>query len=241
MASAPPQETVDVGRVLGRGLTALRDNFLPFLAVSLWLAGLPAFAVQYWTRSDWAALGNLLIWFIANVLLQGVLVRSTVLHLSGRDADVGASALLAVRLLPLLLVLSVLLSLMIGIGLVLLIVPGLMIYCATIVAVPALIEERSGIFGSIGRSRALTRDSRWQIFGLAVLLWIFGTVVQNLAARIADLAATAPADPLAAGVAIGIGTSLSTMIGAVVVAALYVELREVREGASTSELADVFA
>jgi len=241
MASAPPQEKMDLGRVFSRGFAALGANFLPFLAVSLGLAGLPAFIVQYWARSDWAVIGNLLIGFVATTLLEGVLVRSTVLHLSGRDADIGASALLALRLLPLLFLQSLLLAMITGIGLLLVVVPGVMIYCATIVAVPALIEERSGVIASIGRSTALTGGSRWQIFLICVLLWIFEMVVQGLAAQFADLVETGPADPLAAGIAIGIGTSLSTLIFAVVTAALYVELREVREGASVNALADIFA
>jgi hypothetical protein len=260
MASEPPEEKVDVGRVLGRGFAALRDNFLPFLAVSLLLAGLPAAALQYWAQSNfdvadpgfvltggyWAVLGaTLLANIVSAVLLQGVLTRSTILHLGGRDADIGASALLALRLLPALIAVSLLLGLMIAVGAVLLVFPGLMIYCATLVAVPALIEERPGILGSISRSRDLTRGSRWRIFLIALLFWFFSAALQSIVALISGVSmvdASQPAvDPLRAGIAAGISASLSTMIVATVTAALYVELREVREGATTNELADVFA
>lgn len=260
MASEPPQENVDVGRVLGRGFSALRDNFVAFLAISLLLAGLPAGALQYWAEGNfdiadpgfvltggyWAVLGATVIAnIVSTVLLQGVLTRSTVLHLGGRDVDVGASAELALRLLPALIALSLLLGLMIGVGLLLLVFPGLMIYCATLVAVPALIEERPGILASIGRSRDLTRGSRWRIFLIAILFWFFSAAIQSIVALIGGVSlfdASQPAvDPLRAGIAAGASASLSTMIVAVVTAALYVELREVREGATTNELADVFA
>jgi hypothetical protein len=261
MATTAPQAKADVGRVLGRGFSALKANFLPFLAVSLLLAGLPSFLTQYWMMrsfdlSDPAFLtspvywggvaAGLLVYLLAITLLGGVVTRSTILELSERDPDLGGSVLLALRLLPALIGLSLVLALLFLAGLLLLIVPAFMVYCATIVAVPALIEERRGVFGSIGRSRALTRGSRWRIFLLLVLFWVFASVIQNVASVLGgatafDMSRTAMPDPLRASLVIAIGTSISTMIVAVVTAALYVELREVKEGASASELADVFA
>ena len=251
MASASPEANVDVGRVISRGFATLSANFLPFLLISLVLAGLPSFALQYWRwitpadpRLDWTwALGALLLSLVASTLLTGALVRSTILHVGGRDPAPGASALLALRLLPALIGLSVLLAVAIGIGLVLLIVPGVMIYCATSVAVPALMEENCGVFGSIERSRELTRGSRWPIFAIVVLLWIIGAVIAGVAGQIAMLGADETTGPVSAVAAIAeaMSGSLSTMIIAVVTAALYVELREVKEGASIHALADVFA
>jgi len=259
MASGPPQDNMEVGRVLSRGFAALRDNFLPFLAASLLLAGLPAFALQYWAESSfaredpafiltggyWAVLGATIIAsIVSTTLLQGVLTRSTILHLGGRDADVGASAVLALGLLPALIALSLLLGLMVVAGTMLLVFPGLMIYCATLVAVPALIEERPGILGSISRSRDLTRGSRWRIFLIAILFWFFGAALQSIVALVSGISLgdpMQPVEPLRAGIAAGASSSLSTMIVAAVTAALYVELREVKEGATTHELADVFA
>jgi len=251
MATAAPEAKVDIGRVLSRGFATLGANFLPFLALSLVLAGLPAFALDYWRwgtsadpRLDWTwPVGVLLASLVADTLLTGVLVRSTILHLGGRDSASGASALLALRLLPALVGLSLLLAIAVGIGLVFLIVPGVMIYCATSVAVPVLMEERCGVFGSIERSRALTRGSRWPIFALVVLLWIIGAVIQGVCVRFSMLGADEAAgpDPAVAGIADALSAGLSTMIVAVVLAALYVELREVKEGASVNALADVFA
>jgi hypothetical protein len=261
MASTAPEAKADVGRVLSRGFAALKTNFLPFLAASLPLAGLPSFFAQYWMMrsfdlSDpaflaspfyWGGIGaSLLAGLLSITLLGGILTRSTILELSRRDSDLGGSALLALRLLPALIGLSLVLALLFVGGFLLLIVPGFMIYCATIVAVPALIQERCGVFGSIERSRALTRGSRWRIFLLLVLFWVFSTVIQNVAAVLGgaaafDMSRQVIPDPFRASLVVAIGTSMSTMIVAVVTAALYVELREVKEGASANELADVFA
>ena len=175
MASAPPQANVDLGRVIGRGFTALRANFLGFFAVALVLAGIPAFLTQYLTLSGvqtmdpafmlsmgfWGpVIGGVFASILAGALLQGVLVRSTILHLSGREVDLGASLLFGLRLLFPIIGLAICVGVLVGLGLLLLIVPGVMIYCALIVAVPVLVEERPGVFGSISRSRELTRGSR---------------------------------------------------------------------------------
>lgn len=252
MASAPRDAKVDVGGVLGRGFGALGANFLPFLAISLVLVGVPGFATRFWGSRNvdlvnpgfaWVG-GSLLVSFVTSALLQGMLVRSTILHLGRRDPAPGASALLALRLLPALIGLSLLLALVIGIGFVLLIVPGVMVYCATAVAVPALIEERRGVYESIERSRALTRGTRWQVFGLVAICWIFAAVIQGLVglvrSALSGVAEPAIPDPAIAGIAEAVSASLSTMIIAVITAALYVELREVKEGATVNELANVF-
>ena len=66
------------------------------------------------------------------------------------------------------------------VGAVLLIVPGVMFYIAMSVAVPALIEERAGVFGSMRRSYRLTRGSWLQIFVLLILYLIFRPCVSTV-------------------------------------------------------------
>ena len=264
MASTPPpQAKADAGRVIGRAFEALKANFLPFFGVALLLAGLPGFLIQYLAFSgfetmdpsfilSWSywgpLLGTLLAMMLASALLQGVLVRSTILHLSGRDADIGASLLFGLRLLLPIVGVTICVGILVSLGLILLIVPGVMIYCALIVSIPALVEERRGVFGSMGRSRELTRGSRGQVFLLLVLFWIFSAVVSAVLGAVTGATmGISPTgqpimpDPILAGAANAIASSLTTMIVAVVLAALYVELREVKEGATPSDLADVFA
>jgi hypothetical protein len=265
MASAPPaQAKVDVGRVLGRGFEALKANFPGFFAVALLLAGLPAFLIQYLTLSGvrtmdpafmlspafWGGvIGGVCAAVLAGALLQGVLVRSTILYLSGRDADLGASILFGLRLLLPIIGVTICVGVLVALGFILLVVPGVMIYCALIVSIPALLEERRGVFGSISRSRELTRGSRWQVFLLLVIFWIFSAIISGILGAVTGATIglspgagmpTMP-DPILAGAVNAIASSLSTVIIAVVLAALYVELREVKEGATPNDLAGVFA
>lgn len=267
MATVAPVEKIDIGRVIGRGFEALRAHFFPFFAVAALLAGAPAFFMQYWMLTGaatadldyilslayWAPiLGSLLATMVAGALLQGVLVRSTILTLSGREADLSHSVMLALRLLIPIVLVSIVIAVLTVIGFMFLIVPGVMIYCAFIVTVPALIEERRGIFGSMQRSRDLTRGSRKRVFVLLVVFWVFSVIISGLLNAVSGVspmgAGMSPngaypelPDPILAGTMAAIGSGLSSVIVAVLTAALYVELRTVKEGATTDDLAAIFA
>ena len=114
MASAPSGRNIDIGRVIGRGFEALKANFLPFFGFALVLAGVPAFCQAYLPATnleqvrigsvDFASyaltlFGGIFITFVSDIVLQGVLTRSTILQLGGRAPDLPGSALLALRLI----------------------------------------------------------------------------------------------------------------------------------------------
>jgi hypothetical protein len=52
------------------------------------------------------------------------------------------------------------------------------------VTTPACVLERLGIFQSLGRSRTLTQGYRWRLFGIFLLLFAVGWVMQKLASTI---------------------------------------------------------
>jgi len=260
MATAAPVEKIDIGRVIGRGFAALRANFPAFFGCALLLTGAPSFFMQYWMLSEMPAadepelflslrywgpvVGVLVLTMVTLALLQAVLVRSTILYLSGRQADFLHSVALALRLLVPIILVSIVVTVLVSLGLLLLIVPGIMIYCAFLVTVPALIEERRGVFGSMQRSRDLTRGSRMRIFLLAAVFWIFSIVIEGVLGLIGGASIIGGGmevpDPILAGAAAGISNALTSVIVAVSLAALYVELRTVKEGATTDHLAAVF-
>ena len=57
----------------------------------------------------------------------------------------------------------------VGVGLLLLIVPGLVLLTWWAVIVPAVVLERAGVMESFGRSRALVRGHGWTVFRVIVL------------------------------------------------------------------------
>jgi hypothetical protein len=268
MASAAAEERVDPGRVIGRGWGVIKDNFVQFLAVSLLFAGAPLFVLQYLMFDEaqsfidgsqaiapelfqsigfwWPFAASGLAILIGWALLQAALVRSTILHLVGRDVDVAGSTVGALAMVLPIIGLSICVTVLMMLGFLLLIIPGIMIYCALLVAVPALVEERRGVFASMARSRDLTRGSRWQVFILVVFFWIVSQVVNGVAAAITGvdffpMPGSPLPDPIFAGAVNALAATLVGVFNTVWLAALYVELREVKEGANTDQLADVFA
>jgi len=266
MASEPPTPNIDVGRVVAKGFAALGANFFAFFGFALLLAGVPGF-LQIWFTTTlgqhaastgeafsfaaWAPLlADIFALFLGGALLQGVLTRSTILHLSGRDPDPVGSALLALRLLLPIIGISICVGFLVVFGLVLLIVPGIIAWCAFAVSVPALVEERRGVASSIGRSQELTRGTRGHVFLIGLFTWILSSIISALTGVVAGvvsgaagLDAASPDLPglLVTGAANGLAVSVTAVISSVLIAALYVELREIKEGASANELAGVFA
>ena len=134
-------------------------------------------------------------------------------------------------------------SLLTGIGMLigfaLLFVPGLYLMGMWICVTPAIVIERAGL-GSLSRSADLTRDYRWACVGAILLLFLclFGL---GIVLNIIEAVLTAVAGELVAGIVSivlnGIMMAFSGIFGALV----YARLREIKEGTSVEQLADVFA
>jgi len=121
------------------------------------------------------------------------------------------------------------------------------LYLMWSVAAPAVVAERLGVFAALGRSRQLTSGARWKILGIQliilILYWVLAVVV-GIAVGTAAMSSNY-ADPthLGAGVVITmvlLGTAL-TVVWGTVQAALFLELRNWKEGPRAEALAEVFA
>lgn len=258
MATAPiAGERFDIGRVAALTFGVIGRHPVLFIGVALIFSGLPALAVSVLNLTAAidaiAGIGlgtmvvSLLTFFLLGGLMQTSLVVATLQDLSGQRVDLAACLRRAlVMLLPVIGV-SILVGLGVAFGTVLLVVPGVMLYIMWFVAVPALVEERRGIFAALGRSRELTRGSRWPIFGLVVAFVVFTLVAGLGTALLTGLSVAAGADQLAEnefGVAVVINafvSMLTSLVSSTGVAATYVELRTVKEGANVDALAAVFA
>ncbi len=148
----------------------------------------------------------------------------------------GATAAGLPRLLPLLgaIILSLLI---IVIGFVLLIVPGVIASLALIVVVPACTIERLGSVASLRRSAALTKGWRWRILAADLIIVVPSSIVVFAVTALVTKAAGLVPGQLAGAVA---QVALSAL-SAVFVATLYYELREARNGTSVGTLSDVFS
>jgi hypothetical protein len=124
-----------------------------------------------------ALLGSL-VTTVAAFLLQATLVKAVQDVRDGR-ADMSISETIAAARPYLWSVAgaSILAGIAIGIGLILVIVPGLILATIWAVIVPVIVIERTGALASFGRSRELVRGRAWHVFATLVLVYIILIIV----------------------------------------------------------------
>ncbi len=239
-----------ISEVATRTFGAISRNFGVFFALSATLAGVPAFLIGLadLETGAFAAAGILggLISFVSAYILQGALIHGAVVDFNGGRAKFGDCLSTGLKHFLPLLAIAILMALGVWAGMILLLVPGIILSIMWIVAVPARVVENTGILESFGRSRELTKGSRWGIFGLAVIY----VIVYVLISVIVMVPTGIFADGLvgssmgAGGFVIGILNALVTvtvtMVGAAGVSAIYFELRKSKEGIGADALAAAF-
>lgn len=263
-AAAIEPGKLDIARVIQQTFSVLGRNFVAFFLLALILSGIPTGIIAYLQTTGMnvdtgeinfgaGQLGSFAVTGLASIvtaaILQGALIYGTVQDMNGAKPSVGDALATGLRAFLPLLGVSILFGLAVGLGMILLIVPGVMILCAWCVAVPALVAERTGVFGAFSRSAELTRGNRWRIFALLLLVWVIALVVTMVVGAVFGVAsfATSGLDPVAmARSPINILSNvlintISAVIGATGAAVLYVELRKAREGLGPQWLADVFS
>lgn len=235
-----------IGSVINLAVGAVGRHFLLFLGLTVLLFAVPLFLVGATigmagltgaAGMSWALLPIWLVMMVASALLQASLVRATILHLDGQPVRFGAVAAVGFSMLPRLIGLSIVVAIGSALGMVLLIVPGVILYLMWSVAVPVAVQEGLGIGDSLRRSRELTSGVRWRIFGLFLVLGIGVGLLMMLAGAVLGAIFGAGV----AGVIANIISLFFAPLGAAIAAALYVELRRSREGVGVDRLAEVFA
>jgi hypothetical protein len=251
----------DFGRVTSRTFGLVGRNFVPFAVLSLIFAGLPAAVVMFiqptmiaqaTASQDQTSLllviyGAVFVSYLAGLVLAAALTRASVDDLSGKPVAIGSALSTGVALILPMLGLGIVMGVAIVFGLILLIVPGIYLALRWAVAAPALVVERPGIFKAMERSASLTQNHRWAILGLIVLYAIAAFILQMIVmmaipggmAVMSGLSGEAP--PIIAIVMLTAVSVITSMVATVGVAAIYFELRQIKEGVDVTELAKVFA
>lgn len=254
---------MSIGRVFNRAFATIGANPLTMFGISFLFGALPSVILKALLQSPRATqtlpfdsttllltAGVALLTLAFNFLAQGALVRATVAYSDGQPVSFAESALAGLRKILPLFGLAILLGLIVIFGLALLIVPGVILYVILSVATPALVEENSGIFGAFGRSAALTKGARWNIFALElvvlVIYWIISAVVGVLFLALIGFQNFANAAQGQGGLSIGliavsaVSSTLVITIISTIQTSLYVELRNWKDGPAAEALTDIF-
>jgi hypothetical protein len=245
-----------VGGVLGEAFSILMRNIAPFVVISL-IVTAPLFVYAYFagaavvqTTSDLSGttvgvsssivgVGALAAWLLQIVLTQvavGAISFGVFQEMRGQRADFGQCVARAIALIFPVLGVSIVTALAIGIGAVLLVVPGLILACMLWVVIPVAVVERPGVFASLSRSGALTKGHRWQIFGIVLIIGIAEMVASYLLARLFAGIGGFLLGQLAGWVVAAAGsayTAVSTAVG-------YTTLRFAKEGIGIEDIARIF-
>jgi uncharacterized membrane protein len=103
---------------------------------------------------------------------------------------------------------------------------------------PAVVIERLG-FRGLGRSEKLTKNYRWPIVGALVLTWICALIIIVVALFVADFALSSGV--LAVSILLYAAfTAVGTGLLSILTALIYARLREIKEGVSVDQIAEVF-
>lgn len=243
----------DLGRVIQRTFNSISQNGVTFLIGSVLLVGVPSLAQVYGqsqflngqSTAGFAIVGiSWVLWIVGAYVLQGMVVKVTVAGFNGKAMSIGAAFEAGVKLFLPLLGVGIVIGLGTMLGMILLIVPGIILAVMWSVATGAVVVEGRGVMESLQRSRDLTRGHRWPIFGLAVILFLasmmIGTMVGGIGAATGGSFMTGSANLPVNMATTAISNILSAVLGAAGAAALYYELRSIKEGVGPEALASVF-
>jgi ribosomal protein L40E len=180
---------MSIGAVLDEAWTLFTKFFTRFFVLALIVFAVVnlVFAL-FWLALDERASGGVVLGVLAlataiigQFWLQGAVVFAVE---DARDGVFDASTReifgRVVPLLGTLVVAGLHAGLGVGVGLFLLIVPGLFLLTIWSMVAPVIVLERSDVLGAFGRSRALVRGSGFRVFGLILVTIVLTTIAGNI-------------------------------------------------------------
>lgn len=188
-----------------------------------------------------SALATIFIFIILQYLLTGVVVYGALQHLRGQKPSVGAALTQGLRRAGPIAIVAIITTILTWIGLILVIVPGIIIYLMLCVAVPVLMVEGPSIGASLSRSRELTKGQRLRLFGLLLVGVVGSGIVVVAIGTVIGLVLPESDVGQIVGAVVELALQLfSTVFVAVLLAVAYHDLRVAKEGVSTAQTAAVF-
>lgn len=202
----------------------LTISFLLYLGESVIVAVLTRFAGLTGTFTSWIV--DLFFMF----LLQAALVKAVQDVRDGRvDLDLRATLSAALPYVLPVAAASILASIAIAVGFVLLIVPGLILLTFWSLIVPSIVVGGSPAMASFGQSWRLVRGYAWNVFGIYILVFLILVLFQLVLGAVFLALPTGIGSFISGVVA---GTLISPFI-ALVVTLIYYRLTVVKAGGPT--------
>jgi uncharacterized membrane protein YagU involved in acid resistance len=247
MASQPAE--FSISNVFANTFGVIARNPALFLGLSAVIVGMPQLLIGTVTTpqsSDPLALlsspGTIAtsiigycVFLFLSIILQASLIVASANDLAGKPVNFGYCLSRAIAKLVPLIGLGIVVAIGVTIGLFMLIVPGVILYLMWMVAVPAMMVENLNVSEALSRSSALTKGSRLKLVGLIIVFMVFSFIIAIPFGVLTMISSTLSV------LSSALISTASAAVGAAGIAAVYIELRGTKEGASSEDLASVFA
>ena len=206
------QSELSIGEILSQTFTLYSRNFvqylIPFLAAGI-LTGLVTIAVTAviiiptalvqptpqqllaWFPTYLAAtltsifLSGIVSW-IANAIATGITIKFTSEMLEKGQANLQTAFNFTLKKILSLLAASIITGILIALGFVALVIPGVIFALMFSLVYPAIMLEGTGVLGSLSRSRVLVSNRWLKTFGLLLLVGIIVAIVNGISVLIAS-------------------------------------------------------
>jgi hypothetical protein len=227
-----------IANIFGQSFAILSRDFLPFVLLTALatspnlLVTLAGGAESHLVRTVLA----ILLGLVLGSLAQAFVLYGAFQHMMGREVRAGESLAVALaRFFPIIGT-SICVTCAIAFGSLLLILPGITWLMMWWVAVPVCVVEGLGPIQSTRRSKELTRGHRWKLFEIFVLLIILDVVGSFILRLILAGVGAVPA-----AVVTWVWMAVYTAFSAIVVVTAYHDLRVLKDGVDTQQIAAGFA
>ena len=160
----------------------------------------------------------------------------------GKSNSIGTYFMVALPAVIPIAIMMVIVTILASIGALALLVGMFWVYAVFYVMAPAAVIERAG-FGALGRSAQLTKEYRWPIVGLFIVIIIVTILVQVVAGFLVAMLTGLASSFIGSGivlVAFALLSAIAYAIAGIAIALVYARLREIKEGVEVSEIAKVF-
>lgn len=216
------ERRLEVGSTLSEVFDVYRSQAGVLLPVAFWLFLLVAIVNGISEGHLSVFWLGIVVSFAVATLYQGMVVSLVQDVQDGRrDSSVGELMRSVMPVFGTLIGAGILAGIGIGIGFVLLIVPGLILLTMWAVIAPAIVVERQGVLDAFRRSRQLVKGQGWPVFGTVIVAYLITfvatLVLVAIAAAIAD-------GPLLRIVFSALAETVTAPIGALVASVLYFRL-----------------
>ncbi|WP_299478407.1 hypothetical protein [uncultured Roseibium sp.] len=251
-----PKASLGVGSIIGESFSILFGHFIQVIIIGF-VPTLIGFVISGLLTGFNVALGiepqeftgpgsvvasilsvviNMVVYSITTALLVQLAYDAKL----ARPIQIGRYIGPAISVVVPLAIMTIAVTILVVIGLMLLIVPGIWVYAVFAVIAPVIVIERVG-FGAMARSRALTKEYRWPIVGALVLAIILSMIISFVALFVVGLIAVLGTVGLIIGVILFAAIStLGAGYISILIALIYARLREIKEGVNVDQIASVF-